>query len=145
MSHCPQKSIRLTKNITQIKDKASNKIIIISLGKIIYSKEFKIINLKNFRLITLKSIKRILKNNQETGFDLIQPLRHHVLRPRMSFLRLRIILILQIIVKEIRHMKKSIFLPKYKLQPSIIGQLLFQIPKASHNCIIIVIFQPKKT
>ncbi|MFM7853239.1 MAG: hypothetical protein ACKO96_15275, partial [Flammeovirgaceae bacterium] len=70
-----------------------------------------------------------MKNNQETGFDSIQPLRHHVLRPRMSFLGLRIIHILQIIVKEIRLMKKSIFLPKYKLQPSIIGKLLFQIPK----------------
>jgi len=141
MRQFPQKSIKLTKSIIQNKGKASNKIIIISPGKIIYNKEFKITNIKH---TSPKLIKKTVKNNQEIELDLTQQLRLLVPRLKMNFQKLQITLTLQISATVITRKKKSFFRLKYKLQLPILNSTLFKILEVNNNCIKIMINKPKK-
>lgn len=141
MRQFPQKSIKLTKSIIQNKGKASNKIIIISPGKIIYNKEFKITTIKH---TSPKLIKKTVKNNQEIELDLTQQLRLLVPRLKMNFQKLQITLTPQISATVITHKKKSFFRLKYKLQLPILNSTLFKILEVNNNCTKIMINKPKK-
>ena len=90
-----QKNIKLIKSITRTKDKAYNKIIIISPNKIISNRKFIIIKIKNINHIKPLIIKRTLKNKMEIELDLIQQLQLLVSRLRMNFQELQITLTLQ--------------------------------------------------
>ena len=144
MRQFPQKSIKLTKSIIQNKGKASNKIIIISPGKIIYNKEFKITKITNIKHTSPKLIKKTVKNNQEIELDLTQQLRLLVPRLKMNFQKLQITLTLQILATVITHKKKSFFRLKYKLQLPILNSTLFKVLEVNNNCTKIMINKPKK-